>query len=493
MKPSCRLQQAANQQGSIMVYCLGLLVLMALALGYSYNASRVSAEKTRLQNTADAAAYSVAVVESRDLNFKAYTNRAMVANQVAIAQSISLVSWSRFVKRYVENISIITSWIPYVGAAMRAASQGVTVIMQLLEKALEVIIPTINELERVLSAAQSTHHGATVLLAHDVFKDVVEKNDPAVDRSLSVNAIASMGKYVIGHQSFTERYSPGEVTRTNKTTTAANKKYEVHKKRMDEFRLITLASRDGFSKNRTYNYIGTLNIPFGVQFKVRKAGGSELTGSSSNMNETGNYYTWSAMDTMSAHLRRFKSLSGWSSWKEASPIGWGAAATQGGQYFSFYRGRGGANGYGRSYRINPKASGLATTEYMLRGPGGMFDGLRSFYDIRQDGLVSEAAGIALVLTKPHSASAAKTIQHAEFGGGAAELDLEAEGNFYKDRLTALSQAVPYFSRPNDVDIFRRQDRLREYGNLYNPFWQPRLSELKLTDRENLLILAGAIF
>lgn len=74
-----------GQSGSALVYCLGLLVLIALSVSYSFNASRTSSEKTRLQNTADAASYSVAAVEARDLNFKAYTNRAMVANQVALA------------------------------------------------------------------------------------------------------------------------------------------------------------------------------------------------------------------------------------------------------------------------------------------------------------------------------------------------------------------------------------------------------------------------
>ncbi len=54
-----------------------------------------SIEKIKLQNTADAAAYSAAVAEARDYNFSAYTNRAMVANQVAVAQFVGLTSWMR--------------------------------------------------------------------------------------------------------------------------------------------------------------------------------------------------------------------------------------------------------------------------------------------------------------------------------------------------------------------------------------------------------------
>src|SRR5690606_2686661 len=52
-------------------------------------------EKIKLQNTADAAAYSAAVAEARDYNFSAYTNRAMVANQVAVAQFVGMTSWFR--------------------------------------------------------------------------------------------------------------------------------------------------------------------------------------------------------------------------------------------------------------------------------------------------------------------------------------------------------------------------------------------------------------
>jgi hypothetical protein len=43
-----------------------------------------------LQNAADGVAYSVAIPEARDLNFMAYTNRAMVANEVAIGQAVGL-------------------------------------------------------------------------------------------------------------------------------------------------------------------------------------------------------------------------------------------------------------------------------------------------------------------------------------------------------------------------------------------------------------------
>ena len=57
------------------------------------NAGKMLTEKIRVTNAADAAAYSAAVVEARALNYDAYLNRAMVANEMVIAQMVSLASW----------------------------------------------------------------------------------------------------------------------------------------------------------------------------------------------------------------------------------------------------------------------------------------------------------------------------------------------------------------------------------------------------------------
>ncbi|SFR62782.1 Putative Flp pilus-assembly TadE/G-like [Marinobacter daqiaonensis] len=483
----------SKQHGSVLVYCLGVLVLIVLSVGYSFNVSRISGEKTRLQNTADSAAFSVAAVEARDLNFKSYTNRAMVANQVGLAQSISLISWARFATRYTENISHVASAFPPLRLAFAAVSKGIAITMKALEVATEIAITSINVIEQTLSYAQVVHHGGTLAMAEDIFDEVVKRNDPDVDRSISLSSAPFAAQYAKNHLAFTKRYSPSKVTKTNKAKWWTDT-YDDNKKRMDEFRQVTLESRDDFSKNRTYDYVKSFTAVWKVlKLRVRKTGGSELTGSSKNPDEIGSYYTWSAMDTMAVHLKWYKCGSWrcrWRSWKEGMPIAWGAAATDGERSFTFFRELGGKHRYASSFRINKKTSWAAATEYTGLGPSGRFNGLQPFFDIKQDGLVSEGPGIAVVLTKPHSGGGVKTVKHTSFGGGSDDLNLEAEGGFFKNRLSALSQAVPYFSRPNDVSVFRRWDKKREYGNLYNPFWQPRLAEIK--DSTALLRLAVTI-
>ncbi|RTL51175.1 MAG: hypothetical protein EKK46_12770 [Rhodocyclaceae bacterium] len=81
--------------GQALVLALFTSVVMVLGLYAMYSMGSQAIEKIKLQNTADAAAYSVAVAEARDYNFSAYTNRAMVANQVAVAQFVGMTSWFR--------------------------------------------------------------------------------------------------------------------------------------------------------------------------------------------------------------------------------------------------------------------------------------------------------------------------------------------------------------------------------------------------------------
>jgi hypothetical protein len=55
-------------------------------------------------NTADAVAYSAGVMHARALNFDAYTNRALIANEATIAQMVSISSWLQYAKGHVQNV-----------------------------------------------------------------------------------------------------------------------------------------------------------------------------------------------------------------------------------------------------------------------------------------------------------------------------------------------------------------------------------------------------
>lgn len=78
-----------NQKGQTLIAAVALLAVACVMLFVVFNSGRAVNEKINLVNAADAAAYSGAQVAARHLNFMAYTNRAMIANEVAIGHLFS--------------------------------------------------------------------------------------------------------------------------------------------------------------------------------------------------------------------------------------------------------------------------------------------------------------------------------------------------------------------------------------------------------------------
>ncbi len=98
-------RRADRNCGQALVLGLFFLFATAAVLLLMFNTGRTTDEKMRLTNAADAVAWSVATVEARALNYHAYTNRAIVANEVAVAQAISLISWMHYFETAVEKLA----------------------------------------------------------------------------------------------------------------------------------------------------------------------------------------------------------------------------------------------------------------------------------------------------------------------------------------------------------------------------------------------------
>lgn len=88
-----------SQSGQVLVFGLFVMFVGVAVLFFVFNTGQLIKEKTKLVNTADAAAYSAGVMTARTLNIAAYTNRAMVANSIAIAQLVSLGSWVDYISK----------------------------------------------------------------------------------------------------------------------------------------------------------------------------------------------------------------------------------------------------------------------------------------------------------------------------------------------------------------------------------------------------------
>ncbi|GEM_PF-2129347 len=102
-----------RQKGQAIVFGLIFIGVIFLALLALYDQSQLVRSRVQIENAADAAAYSQAVHLARQLNFTAYTNRSMVANEVAIGHLVSLLSWSRQYKQLPNWLNTLSKYPPY--------------------------------------------------------------------------------------------------------------------------------------------------------------------------------------------------------------------------------------------------------------------------------------------------------------------------------------------------------------------------------------------
>lgn len=82
-------KQKRYHSGQSLIMALALVLAASLMLFFVFNSGRAVNQKINLVNAADAAAYSGAQITARQLNFMAYTNRAMIANEVSVGHMFS--------------------------------------------------------------------------------------------------------------------------------------------------------------------------------------------------------------------------------------------------------------------------------------------------------------------------------------------------------------------------------------------------------------------
>lgn len=166
------------------------LGILLISLNFIYKQGRITSDKMEMQNAADAIAYSISLTEARDLNFAAYLNRAMVANEVAIGQLLGLASWAQLVTSYGDFLNTFAKPfhpIPFgIGPGITSAVGGVAAVFQrgggFLTKILAVLanIGTsfMHFSNLAYSYAQWGYHVATAALSFGVIDELLDKNAP---------------------------------------------------------------------------------------------------------------------------------------------------------------------------------------------------------------------------------------------------------------------------------------------------------------------------
>ena len=446
-----------RQRGQALALALVLAVLGAAGLFHMFRTGQTLAHKTRLLNAADAAAFGAAVWRARVLNFNAYANRAIIAQEVAVAQALTLQSWSRHFAQFSRNASRMASVYPPLGAVFDTLAQTAEVARELAETTAAVEIrlraaPGTGYKDLLQASQELLTLSAGVFGSSAVANEVARANDAR----FFAFALPDAGAF----NAFTRRYASDPDR--------------------ERLRDLVLRSLDEFTSGPRETDLVLWGLPSSCVLSIsspaawfqmyRKRGGTTLAPGLDR---------WEAADTASMHDNRRRGLFGRRCRRvEALPLGWGAAeaALEGPQGRIVARAGGvevnpGALSFAE--RELEDAAGLSTSEYVSVGMQGSYSGIARARELAYENLDSRRfpRTRVAVLARAEPSELFRNPGLERPAGRLRPAPAHAGG-----RLWALSAAQVHFVRPPSAPP------REEYASLYNPYWQARLAAPSLAER-----------
>ncbi|WP_025599089.1 pilus assembly protein TadG-related protein [Burkholderia sp. WSM2230] len=492
MKRSARKGRArvAGASGQALVPALIFLLVGCIGLFLAFNSFQMTSARIKLQNTADAAAYSAAVLQARDYNFSAYTNRAAVANQVTAAQVIALKSWideldATYSPSDLDNIVNALADHPAQWTTPKQIGKAdIAPVRAALDALLPTVARNIGVLDRALSDAQANYHAAVFTAVPDTAEAIAQLNQSDTHVTAGYFTSARNAAQLAAWNSYTATVTPaGTVGQDDFADVVTNP-----------------ATLDGFVKNRDSVRSVAPNFQqlndsadmicgprSSFTINVTHDGGTQLRNDKSG---------WQSIDASTAHLRI--SCIG----PVESEAGFGGSAN--GNITTYmthppfaawqdWEGYGGYFNFGYTGSTTPGWQVPdAMAEQFRAGPGPSLDpvngGLLRYQEVNGKQLSAKAPRITIEVTRG-SDTLVKTVGLQ--GGGRMRVDSNAASG----AMRALSSANAYFVRPDETsfgssiigglmhaDQWARADHETEYPSLFSPYWQAALAPVDASER-----------
>ena len=452
-----------KQSGQVLPLGLALVVLGLLGAFMLFNTGQLASEKIRLANAADAAAYSGALWQARALNYQAYANRAMVANQVAVAQAVSLQSWFTYAAVASQSVATITALIPIVNIGTSATERAMTAAGPVVATATNAMITVSNAAITALSVSQTAMHLAAMFNTEEVIATVATETDPRF-HTHSAYGLAATAAHVYQWSNFSD-------LKTKRDTTAVQERQE-----------LIMASRDKFTRDRDWTLFDNwFPASLVLLMKVTREGDTRLV---ANETTQGVEWEWVAKDNLSVQMKVPFSgfLDRFTTTEWEVPVAWSSAY---------------ANSNSRTQRIIPCRRGRGDTcskftddnreaeklaDRNIRGlRGGQsltpkfgYGGVRNFW-VLSDSTRDEVD--ARLKVRVEVSLPADTLREADdFSTGE---QLSAPVIVAGNTLSSVSAADVLYKRPRHHFLSRDQ---REKANAYNPYWQVQLAPVSAIER-----------
>lgn len=455
-----------RQTGQALIYGIFVLLGGLAALFFLFNTGQLSREKTKLVNTSDAVAYSAGVMHARALNYIAYTNRAMIANEVSIAQMVSLSSWAQYVEEHGSNGAVQLTcgyvytnqpaWegvIKYSGTCLGlywAYSYGaLTYGKNVVQYASQIAMQVADTAKQALQLAQDAAMLQLPIARRDVMNEVAQANYRN-DGAIKVDLIPLRDTFYMfdGGPIFTRYTKNGdERKRFAEATTSAVA--------LDEF----VSSRNWIE----YGIVPTcLPISLDTNYAER-TGGTKLNG----------YDEWKANDSAS-YVKRYFDPGNPNPFKFRLPS-CGALGMQ--------------LGSGAQAANNSSSSGGSASSGNWN-----YSGIPRFYDLSEKALAYTPENADVEKRDPKIQFAIRVTRSdnaTNTSDATSRIKASPRFNAYqgqaaKNLYASVSASEVFFSRP-----VPRSDGNRELASLFNPYWQVRLIEAP-TQVKAAQVLQGVI-
>ncbi len=426
-------------RGAVLVLGLAVMVTVIVMVAVLAGSAIMTNDKTRSLALADASAKSVATWYAQILNYDAYSNRAIAANEIMMAQAVTLSAWSQYVQQLSQNIGAVAALIPAVAPVSTWIQEAAAVSHQMARTGAMIEVPLRSAYTRALqSSQQMMHASATPFAAQAMVNEVIWTGDSRFFGQLVPSSSVSAF-----HQ-FSKNYSDSD------RAELAN----LVRQGLDSY------SRQRHQDSRLYLWPTTGCVPTNVDrafSKLIRRGGTWLTS---------DYEGWESADTLSVHTWRRRSR-----WNptcgghgEALALGWGAADAN-------TLAQGGLTEDPVSVSANPGGYHRARSN-SIRIAGYL--GLSAHRELSASVIRSRPTAsirVPVMVRLPTSKQAKVSLLR----GGRGHPSDAALGN----AIWSLSVAETFFHRPADTFL---DPATREFANLFSPFWVSRLVAPDSADR-----------
>lgn len=168
-----------HEEGQALVLAAISMLILTLCVIATVNLTFAVNEKIKLQNAADAAAYTSAAYQARALNFFAYTNRSMVVRYCAQMNIMATMTYIIFLATVITGILMLLSLIPGIGGALMQAQQIMMRVVQVLDIIEAIVVPLIDVMNLGTSLVQNAVSIAMLAKAGAGVQGEVQGTNPA--------------------------------------------------------------------------------------------------------------------------------------------------------------------------------------------------------------------------------------------------------------------------------------------------------------------------